>query len=777
MFLYYAMLIINIICTSGAITMKFNFLILFFLLPILYAQDASNKVIQECVTIDKANLTSTLKDNTEILLRTRRVGNEIYDIAFNLDTPNNDEYFTLYCEHDSKEENNYICTIDDTLQKVQINTINKKISSINLEYFEIPVFQNSLTHRFKGKIDDFGDMKASPCYKDKNAIFDLGTTGTDSKKEKYLKAITLKNIIVYDLAYKDNLVIALAEDNSVEFREEYYALETMRDHEIQLAPILLKSIDNGKNWEKIDAPIYDTNYYITVEDNKTIVLTQENDWQEQRISKDAGKTWKREYKSADNTHVSTQIKNYPLLELPTYKIDKQTNELILRHKPKGCFCKEFSLPLIYRESNQNIGILGVNWAFAVESYIQVKDEKSLVYFDAQTAKFKTYMQDSNNPLHYYHELYEIKKTDTGYTSECDSFKEHFNKDGKLVKLDYPDHSFTLHYKDNKLDKIYQLKGSEKELFVSFDYLYEGVSITLHFTKEKNTLTYLKNKDGLLTRILDGNKLVYHYLYDGNLLSEVINMQLKEQKSVLEVFRRENRTILYGYNVNNNPNVSTTDTYIFHTKGNEHTCIVNSLSQTKIKSPVPYLDSDTKVYRYTYKNSTKNHLTFTQHGNDMYGYDEKGRLNFHSYYDRNTTLTFTDFNKIAKSKITQNSKNKTYRYTYSDDKYHNLISLVSDTQSISIKYNKDQKISHLKTGSMESSYEYNNKGQMIRIILKDMGEINVTYTNDNEISETKTKLYNDKATSHELALGVTRAMQYILKIAKEQKLKSYPRWVD
>ncbi|WP_139058976.1 DUF6531 domain-containing protein [Polaribacter vadi] len=107
---------------------------------------------------------------------------------------------------------------------------------------------------------------------------------------------------------------------------------------------------------------------------------------------------------------------------------------------------------------------------------------------------------------------------------------------------------------------------------------------------------------------------------------------------------------------------------------------------------------------------------------------------------------------------------TYEFTYDDNL--NLTYVEKDKEDwVQLVYNEKGKIISMTDGSTISekgrtlTFEYNKLGKPIKIVLKDVGEINVVYNNSGEIERVESE------SGHKMALQVTQAFQSLLALVK------------
>ncbi len=85
-------------------------------------------------------------------------------------------------------------------------------------------------------------VKALPSFPSLDAIVEVENPKNDSQKKQLIDSLSrLKDIIIYDIDYNDEVAIAVGEDNSIETRKAYSQDEYHK-------ALTLYSFDNGKSW-------------------------------------------------------------------------------------------------------------------------------------------------------------------------------------------------------------------------------------------------------------------------------------------------------------------------------------------------------------------------------------------------------------------------------------------------------------------------------------------------------------------------------------------------
>ncbi len=509
-------------------------------------------------------------------------------------------------------------------------------------------------------------------------------------------------------------------------------------------------------------------------------------------SKDGGATWKEtpkeeeEENTEDTQKAKVETVNNPddlaVLNTPEYYMNYEKNSITLRHSKVNCHCDAFSLPLTYQQSNTKKGLLGSYWSLGIESHITTKGKNTLLLYDAYNGKESRYIRDKSTKDTFRYNGRVIEKTKTGYSLKCSASKQYFNSDGDLIKVAYPEKSYSIHYKDKKIDTVKEHKNGKSSPYLSFSYQYEGVLVTYEYTKEKKVVTFLKNKNGLLSDILEGKHHFYKYLYDEPSekvakLSEVIDVQKDYRESTLYdfVYPNENKTIVID-NSERGDGVIKEKSYLFYSKGSEHICLVNTLRKTFYDNELSQAYNDTDIYEFTYVDKSRKKLAFTTFDQESYGFDDNSRVNFHSKNDRNISLTYSPFAKISHSTVTHDGKEKHYTYTYTKDDLHHLRTIDSPEGSLEILYDKKAQIKDMIIDTHHLQYEYNKLGKPIKITLVGKGKVLVSYLPNGDIDEVQTIPLNDTIKEHTISIQVTRAMSVLLDRVSKGSIKTYPSWI-
>jgi len=726
------------------------------------------------------------------------------------------------------EPGHYECSRWDSIEKMHYY-IQDDTMYLHVDYLQSPIEDDSIIHHIRSKDKNFAQGSLTPCYLSMDPVIAVENINKETPKAHLLQSIKIMDVIIYDLDYHKDLVIAVGEDNSPRTRE----LQSQDEHH---ESIILRSKNGGKEWERVDQGSSVPHDHVIVLDDKQIIIASsiEGFGGEVLISSDGGDTWKTTYsagmietlkqndgeiiltdvtgsifKSKDsgkswtetvsihpeeiekeekNVQTETVSEKKPLLSflsLPEYRIDYETNTLIVQ-QGNNC-CNQLSLTLVYNQSNQRENILGPYWSLAsIESQITPINKDELLFFDSYRGKVKRYKRDKNNHTFFYHKgSNKIEEIKDGYMIKCDSTSHHFNKKGYLKEIQYKDRTYTLHYQDNRLHKIIENIKGTKNAYLSFSYPYEGVSITLYDAKEEKTVTFIKDNEKLLSSIVEKDRHLYHYTYheesQGNSrLSQIEDMTKPYPNRTLLKFEVEyyNSDTLNVYDFTKQKDGYIREKKYYHyAKEKEHMCIVNTLTK--------YLDNDTvtdvysyiEMYHFDYFDKDKKRLAFTIHDKQTYGFDEIGRVNFYGDNDGNISVTYNQFNKIDSSLVYQLGQSFQYSYYYTDDSNHYLKKVLAPHEEIELSYDRQGLIKELKTKEYHLQLEYDEHKMTKKIILPNKGEIITRYDSQSgELDDIDTLSYDKNISGLTLTDKMSRALQTLKEKVSEGSIKKYPSWL-
>lgn len=777
-----------------------------------------------CYQFSKEDFDATLNISEDIIVS--RIGkiDELSYVDVSLTSSREITYGTNFqCTNDKSD--NYECFDPYNIGKMQVHFKDESMY-IHVDYAQISGNSVSVLHHLKSKNKTFSKGVKTPCYLSVEPQIKVEDVKKGSQKEKLLQSINIQDVIIYDLDYHNDLIIAVGESNSPAMRE-------MQTHEENYESVILRSTDGGKSWQNLEYKRYIPNDRVIVLDEKSMIVASSlegaggsisasfdagNSWSETYSggmiesiklvgkeivltdigetiwkSKDGGKSWQEKVKVEElqSTESTDDEKNVPLspvegdsisvLEIPQYRVDYETNTLIVQHRKNDCNCNTFLLPLTYNQSNKRKGILGLYWSLGVETHITVINKDKLSFFDAVKGKEEIYTRDRTSKDLFRHGGKKIQQTNDGYfTTACNASKQYFNKDGYLVKVEYKEKSYSIDYQDKEISKVMELKDGKSHPYLSFTHNYEGLSVTYHHTKERKIITFLKNADGVLSSILDGNHHIYHYGYiyaDNKKLDNIEYIPEVDPYKTLYRFdySGNDETTVYDFRQYKNGKIKE-KTYLHHSKGTEHTCVVNTMTKEIRSDVIESVQNDIVMYHFSYYDATRKKLLSTEYDSKIYGFDDMGRVNYYSRWGKEISLDYYPFGKMAYSTVKNGDKVSEYTYQYTKDASHHLQKLKSPQGTIELKYNKKEQIKELIIDKYHLYYEYGKSDRPTKITVLGKGEMHITYDENHNIESTKTVLYNKSTTEHKIALDVSRAMALLIKRVAEGSIKNYPMWI-
>ncbi|HEY9129083.1 MAG TPA: sialidase family protein, partial [Sulfurovum sp.] len=721
----------------------------------------------------------------------------------------------------------YDCSRWDSIEKMRYY-IQDDVMYLHVDYIQIPMEDDSIIHHIRSKDKHFAKGSLTPCHLSMDPVIAVENIKKDTPKDHLLQSITIKDVIIYDLDYYKDLVIAVGEDNSPRTRE----LQSRNEH---YESVILRSKNGGKEWERVGQRMNVPHNHVIVLDDQQIIIASStegfggelmlssdggNSWKTTYSggmietlkqsdgdiiftdttgsvfkSKDSGKSWtetvsvqheqNKQETEAQTEQISGTEPPLSMLQQPEYRIDYENNTLIVKQSKNSC--TELSLSLVYNQSNRRDSILGPYWSLAsIESQITPVNKDELFFFDSYRGKVKHYSRDKNIQKFFYHKgSNKIEETKDGYVIKCDRTSHHFDTNGSLTEIRYKDRTYSLHYQNNSLHQIMENTKDSKRPYLSFSYPYEGVSITLHDTKEEKTVTFIKNNEKLLSSIVQGDRHLYHYTYreesQGNHeLLQIEDMSKSYAHRTLLKFEVDfyNSDILNVYDFRKQKDGYTTEKKYYHfAKEKEQMCIINTLTKYLDNETLTDVSSNIDMYHFEYFDKDKKRLAFTRHGKQTYGFDEIGRVNFYGDDDGNISVTYSQFNKIDSSLVYQADQSFQYRYYYTDDSKHHLQKVVAPHEELTLSYDKDGLIKELKTKKYHLQLEYDEHKMTKRIIMPHRGEIITNYdAQSGELTDIDTHSYDQNITGLTLMDEMSRALQTLKEKVSEGSIKKYPPWL-
>lgn len=736
-------------------------------------------------------------------------------------------YYGKFFECVEQESNHFECSRWDSIEKMDYY-MKDDAMYLHIDYLQVSTEDDSLIHHIKSKDHHFVKGTLAPCYLPMEAVISVDNVKNGSLKDQLLHSITIKDVIIYDLAFHKDLVIAVGEDNSPKTRE----YQSQDEHHESL---ILRSTNGGKTWERVGPVDSIPHDHVIVLDEEQIVIASsiEGAGGEILTSSDGGKSWKNTYsggmieslKQEGNKITFTDISGIVLTSkdggeswketvsqeqseveeeeeieskenndeshLPSfltsteYRIDYETNSLIVEHR-KGC-CDALSISLIYNQSNKHKGILGPYWSLGgIESKITLTGDNELLIYNSYKGKVKRYLRSKDNPKLFYHRgSSKIEESKDGYIIKCDRSTHHFGKNGHLKKIVYNERYYTLHYEENRLHQIIEHTKEKQKPYLTFSYPFEGVSITLHDTKSPKQITFIKNSEKLLSNIVEGSQHIFHYTYSEDNQGDHRLWEIKDMtKSYLDrrvlkfefdYFGNERMTI-HDFRQKQNGYIEE-KSYYHHAQAKESMSIVNTLTKYLDNGTLTDVNSYIDTYHFNYYDKEKKSIASTRHGKETYGFDKVGRVNFHEDEDGNVSLTYSEFNKIENSLVYQDDQPFEYTYLYTNDSNHYLRKLTAPQEEITLSYNDQGLIKELRTTKYHLLMEYDKNKKTKKIIVPKKGEIITDHDSQSgELISIDTLSYDKNITTIILTDELTRAMQTLKDRVSEGSIKNYPKWI-
>ncbi|MEE9408424.1 MAG: DUF6531 domain-containing protein [Polaribacter sp.] len=366
-------------------------------------------------------------------------------------------------------------------------------------------------------------------------------------------------------------------------------------------------------------------------------------------------------------------------------------------------------------------------------------------------------------------------------------KEVFNSNGKLIRYDIGDGNFTiLEYTNNIISKMITGDGTQ----IIFETNEDGFATKIYFKgEEKSRKTFSKYiKNTLIFNQDDaGNQFGYKYDENKNLTKIVYNpVRLKgiEEDNMLMSYHaktyfiksitdREGDIISYNYPVFYKDDGTKDDNH-YATKVTKKSYNGNLMTNTyeyfigekanggtysqKIVTTINGIKTAT-IYDEICSNpieiSRGKHTTKFKYNNRCLLVEKestRGEFISMKYHPTSEKITFV--------------KNDEGTYEFKYDENLNLTdALKNKNKWVKLNYNDKRQITSMTDGNKETgktstlTFEYNKIGKPIKIKMKDVGAINVTYDEYGEIERVASE------DGHKMALQVTQAFQNLLALVK------------
>ena len=688
---------------------------------------------------------------------------------------------------------------------------------LHIDHMQFSAKDSPLIETLRSKSSSYAVGTKVPCKRHSKPLIKVPDLVKGSKREKLLHSIKTEDIILYDLAYYHDFAIAVGEENTLESRELKY-----QNGDYLFTSVILRTTDGGASWERLERDseyAYAPGNKLLVLDDRHIIIAstgEEEFYGTLTVSTDGASTWKsvsenvgtivslervndtvtaidenhlilistdkgehwhtisslaKKEDEADIGKPATPFSSPGMLQPPSFLIDYAHNGLIVRHAASQCSCDRFTLPLLYYQHNHTKGILGYGWSLGIEDHIESIDQDTLLFFNAKRGKTFLYKRDRHDRHTFMHPTQgKIVKNADGYTITCQKAIYRFTPKGRLGSIRYPERSYRFHYEKNRLIKIEEATGNRTMPYLTFTYTENDTGIMFHPTKE--TVHFLK-QDDLLTTVIKGNHRMYAYRYT----------EKRELESVYTYPERGAAKLLYEMRYVSQGKYKNKLFITDHRRKNTQTVTSTQyLIPKETNTVVSYRTSNNPdadhpdLYTFRYYDASKKHLAFTQFNLTQYGYDTEGRVNFYGKGDYTISVTYDSYNKLTDSVIEEGNKRSVFHYGYTEESQHLLNTIISPTEHIGLSYNEKGSVTRMKSKAYTMLYRYNSENRLTKIILKDRGELEITYGPDGTPKETKAILYDKSLDESSLALYITRAMDTLKNTLKAGTIQQTPQWV-
>jgi len=245
-----------------------------------------------CYTFKKEGFDQTLKIPKDVIIAVNANAgtDEIYGVdvrmALSKELPDISSYpkGNFYCDTD--KSGHYECIDSNAIGRMHVYLKNESMY-LHVDYTQLSSDNEALIHHIKSKKNTFIKGVKSPCYLSMETKISVENVKKGSKKDKLLQSINIRDVIVYDLAYHGDLVIALGGDNSPENRDKYYYTNNEGDYAYS---VILKSVDGGLNWSKKEfKDTYPANKVLILNKKKISISSELGDYV--GISFNEGESW------------------------------------------------------------------------------------------------------------------------------------------------------------------------------------------------------------------------------------------------------------------------------------------------------------------------------------------------------------------------------------------------------------------------------------------------------------------------------------------------------
>lgn len=416
----------------------------------------------------------------------------------------------------------------------------------------------------------------------------------------------------------------------------------------------------------------------------------------------------------------------------------------------------------------------INSSVAKDLVAKLKNDAELRQAYAKRFKVEAKLASGTKLFSNVRGLQTLEVTNKGYIrSQSDGAKHHFNKEGKLVKVEHKNGYYVdLTYKNGKLTKIKD--SMAKQIFLGW--YPDGKIKSVESGAGNKTLYKYDDKDNLIeAKDVQNNLFAYSYDYNHNMTQikykDGSTMKIKYTKRtqfVEEIVNKNGEVVSYKYESNpKNP------------ENHYWTLVGKKLPSGKeVTNRYEYeirrkQDGSSYTHRiYTVVNGVSTETIYTEccglpkqikRGNNVtsFEYNKKGLLT--KKYSRGEFVEL-EYDKVH-NKITKVT-NKSGWTNFEYDKKGNLKKAQdSKGKSVLLIYDSKGRIAKMldydksTKKKRQLEFKYNAQGKPTEIAMNKVGKINVKYDNYGEIQKVESK------SGHKMALQVTQAFQSLLAIVK------------
>lgn len=417
----------------------------------------------------------------------------------------------------------------------------------------------------------------------------------------------------------------------------------------------------------------------------------------------------------------------------------------------------------------------INSSVAKDLVAKLKNDAELRQAYAKRFKVEAKLASGTKLFSNVRGLQTLEVTNKGYIrSQSDGAKHHFNKEGKLVKVQHKNGYYVdLTYKNGKLTKIKD--SMAKQIFLGW--YPDGKIKSVESGAGNKTLYKYDDKDNLIeAKDVQNNLFAYSYDYNHNMTQikykDGSTMKIKYTKRtqfVEEIVNKNGEVVTYKYESNpKNP------------ENHYWTLVGKKLPSGKeVTNRYEYeirrkQDGSSYTHRiYTVVNGVSTETIYTEccglpkqikRGKNVtnFEYNKKGLLT--KKFSSRGDFVELEYDKVH-NKITKVT-NKSGWTNFEYDKKGNLKKAQdSKGKSVLLIYDSKGRIAKMldydksTKKKRQLEFKYNAQGKPTEIAMNKVGKINVKYDNYGEIQKVESK------SGHKMALQVTQAFQSLLAIVK------------